>query len=98
PGQPARHARTRPGRWWYAQPLARKGFALIAVPLVATVAVLVVTFVLQRQAADMRADLRVGTRTVIDASLAAEAVGEAESALRGYAATGDEALLSSYDA
>lgn len=89
-------ARTRLGRWWLGLPLRSKGAVLIMVPLAVTVGVLVAAFALQQRAANLREELRVGTNTLIETSLLTEAVGEADSAVRGYAATGDPALLGPY--
>jgi signal transduction histidine kinase/ActR/RegA family two-component response regulator len=90
--------RTRIGRWWLDQPLRKKGAVLTAVPLVVAVAALGVAMVVQQRQADLRNDLSQGTNSLIEASQIVEAIAEAESAVRGYAATRDQALLSSYDA
>lgn len=91
-------ARTRVGRWWLGLPLSRKGALLTVVPVVVAIVVLVCAFALQRDVAQSRADLRNSTNTLVDLSLLTEDVGEAEGAVRGYAATGDEALLAPYRA
>ena len=96
--QPAAPARTRGGQWWLDLPLGRKGALLTIAPWAVTVVVLVSTFVLQRHADDIRDELRIGTTTLVDASLLTEDVGEAEGAVRGYAATGDATMLAPYDA
>lgn len=92
-----RPARTRLGQWWLDLPLRRKGLLLTAVPLVVTVTVILAVVEIQHREADTRDEARASTRTLIDASLLTESVIEAESAVRGYAATGDPALLSSYE-
>jgi signal transduction histidine kinase/ActR/RegA family two-component response regulator len=96
--KPAPPARTRAGRWWLGLPLSRKGAVLTIVPSVVTVVVLVSAFVLQREAADIRDDLRAETNLLVEASLLTEDVGEAEGAVRGYAATGDATMLAPYHA
>jgi signal transduction histidine kinase/ActR/RegA family two-component response regulator len=93
---PRRQARTRLGRWWLGLPLRRKGALLTIVPLLVTVSVLVAVFMLQQRHVDLRTDMRAGTTTLIEASQLTEAVGEAESAVRGYAATGDPQVLAPY--
>ena len=92
-----RPARTQLGQWWLDLPLRRKGLLLTAVPLVVTVTVILAVVEIQHREADTRDEARASTRTLIDASLLTESVIEAESAVRGYAATGDPALLSSYE-
>jgi signal transduction histidine kinase/CheY-like chemotaxis protein len=89
-------ARTRVGRWWLGLPLSRKGALLTVVPVVVAIVVLVCAFALQRDVAHSRADLRNSTNTLVDLSRLTEDIGEAEGAVRGYAATGDEALLAPY--
>jgi signal transduction histidine kinase/ActR/RegA family two-component response regulator len=96
--RPAPPARTRAGRWWLGLPLSRKGAVLTIVPAVLTVVVLVSAFALQREAAHIRDELRVGTNLLVETSLLTEDVGEAEGAVRGYAATGDATMLEHYDA
>jgi signal transduction histidine kinase len=78
-------------------PLARKGVALTIVPMVVVVAVLVSAFTFQQRSSQLRTQIAAGTLTVIDASAVAEWVSVAESSVRGYAATGDPALLDDYD-
>ena len=95
--RPAPSARTRAGRWWLGLPLSRKGAVLTIVPAVLTVVVLVSAFALQREAARIRDELRVGTNVLVGASLLTEDVGEAEGAVRGYTATGDATMLEPYD-
>ena len=91
-------ARTRVGRWWLGLPLSRKGALLTVVPVVVAVVVLVCAFALQRDVERSRAALRDRTDTLVELSVLTEDVGEAEGAVRGYAATGDEGLLAPYRA
>ena len=94
-------AAVRPGwmqRWWLGRPMRAKGMVVVAVPLIALVAVTSASLTLEHNERQERSvALTASALTTSAQQVLADAV-NAETGVRGYAATGDPLFLQPYNA
>ena len=83
-------------RWWLDRPLRAKGLIVVAGPLIALVGITSASLALQYNERQERSVARAGLNLSSTADqVLADAV-DAETGVRGYAATGDPAFLAPY--
>jgi signal transduction histidine kinase/CheY-like chemotaxis protein len=85
-------------RWWLDRSVRTKGMIVVAVPLLALMATVAASLTLQASERQVRQVARAASAISTSASqVLADAV-DAETGVRGYAATGDPLFLQSYNA
>ena len=90
----------RPGRfqqWWLDRSVRAKGLIVIAVPLIALIGTTSASLVLQSQERSVRTASRVASAVVTGADQVLIDAINAETGVRGYAATRDPAFLGPYN-
>jgi signal transduction histidine kinase/ActR/RegA family two-component response regulator len=93
-------AAARPGRirqWWLDQPVRTKGMIAVAFPLIALVAVTVASLMLQYNERQERSVAMAASRLSTAAEQTLADVVNAETSIRGYAATGRAEFLAPYN-
>ena len=84
-------------KWWLDRTVRTKGMILIAIPLIALIAISLASLVLQREERAERQAGLVATQLSGSASLVLTDMLNAETGVRGYAATGLPVFLKPYD-
>lgn len=91
----------RPGRlpqWWLDRPVRAKGLIVLALPLMALIAVTVASLILQHNERQERPAAVAASELSVAAGQTLAGAVNAETSIRGYAATGQTLFLTPYSA
>jgi signal transduction histidine kinase/DNA-binding response OmpR family regulator len=95
-GLPAAGQRWALRRWWLNRSVRAKGLIVVAVPLIALIATATVSMTLQSAERQQRATARAANKLIIAAGHVLTDALNAETGVRGYAATRDKTFLQPY--
>src|ERR1700704_4984490 len=84
-------------QWWLGRTVRTKGLIVVAVPLLTLVAVTVASLMLQASERSQRSTARAAFALTTAAQLVLSDAVSAETAVRGYVATGSPRFLGPYD-
>ncbi len=84
-------------QWWLDRSVPVKGLVALAIPMLALISVTGSAFVLQLEQRSERQGATAANLVLGSSSSVLRAITDAETGIRGYAATGDTAFLEAYD-